>query len=56
MEELLNFKEYVVGMLRNLHEKESKIQEQIRDYNRLLDYTEEQIRRKEQEECQLYSK
>lgn len=55
MEELQNFREYVVGMLRNLHEKESTIKQQISDYNRLLDYTEEQIRRKEKE-CQVYSK
>lgn len=56
IQELKEQREYYIGMIRNLFEKESEIQRQMNEYRQLRDYTEEEIIRKEKEECQLYSK
>lgn len=50
IEEMKNELEYYYGMLRNLREKKSEINQKIQDYERLIDFTESQIRRRESEE------
>lgn len=50
IEEMKSQVEYYNGMVCNLREKKSKIEQEIRDYKALVDFTESQIRRRESEE------
>lgn len=50
IEDMKNELEYYNGMIRNLRTKKSEIEQKIQDYNRLIDFTESQIRRRESEE------
>ena len=50
IEEMKNELEYYNGMIRNLRAKKGELEQKIQDYNRLIDFTESQIRRRESEE------
>lgn len=50
VEDMKNELEYYYGMIRNLRAKKSELEQKIQDYNRLIDFTESQIRRRESEE------
>ena len=50
IEDMKNELEYYNGMVCNLRAKKSEIEQKIQDYNRLIDFTESQIRRRESEE------
>ena len=50
IEDMKNELEHYYGMIRNLRAKKSEIEQKIQDYNRLIDFTESQIRKKESEE------
>lgn len=50
IEEMKNELEYYYGMIRNLRAKKGELEQKIQDYNRLIDFTESQIRRRESEE------
>lgn len=50
LEELKNEMEYYYGMQRSLHKQKSEIEERIRDYGKLIDFVEKQIRKREGEE------
>ena len=50
IEEMKNELEYYNGIIRNLRAKKGELEQKIQDYNRLIDFTESQIRRRESEE------
>ena len=50
IEDMKNELKYYYGMVCNLRAKKSEIEQKIQDYNRLIDFTESQIRKKESEE------
>lgn len=50
LEDLKNEREYYYGMQRSLRKQKSEIEERIRDYGKLIDFVEKQIRRREGEE------
>lgn len=50
IEDMKNELEYYNGMIRNLRAKKGELEQKIQDYNRLIDFTESQIRRRESEE------
>lgn len=50
IEEMKNELKYYNGMICNLRAKKSELEQKIQDYNRLIDFTESQIRKKESEE------
>lgn len=50
LEDLKYEREYYYGMQRSLRKQKSEIEERIRDYGRLIDFVEKQIRKREGEE------
>lgn len=50
IDELISERDYYIGMQRNLRAQKSKIDEQIRDYGKLIDFVEKQIVKREGEE------
>ena len=50
LEDLKNEREYYYGMQCSLHKQKSEIEERIRDYGKLIDFVEMQIRKREGEE------
>lgn len=54
IQKLKDYREYFIGMIRNLRAKKSEIDQEIAEYNRAIDEIEKEIIRKEKE-CPLYT-